>query len=256
VFVNNYVHDNNNPNVPAIGDAAIGPVGTGLVLAGDRNNTVIGNRFVHNGSWGVLTTLFPDLGSENPNNVSNCHGGLPNTALFGTSIPCLFDDWGNQVLSNRFSGNGFFGNITNGDIADFTIPPLEAPGAPGNCFRGNTKTTGAPATTWPLLLQTLQASCTNPLGYPDAVSTAVLATQVSCATQAFFNCPALPGVNYPRTTKVVMPPMSVQATMPDPCAGVPNNPWCPLNPTQPNAAGHGVERPDARLAPQPVLQDA
>jgi hypothetical protein len=44
--------------------------------------------------------------------------------------------------------------------------------------------------------------------------------------------------------------------MPDPCAGVLNNPWCPLNPTQPNAAGHGVERPDARLAPQPVLQDA
>jgi hypothetical protein len=45
VFRDNFVHDNNNPNVPEIGDAAIGPVGSGLVLAGDRNNTVTGNIF-------------------------------------------------------------------------------------------------------------------------------------------------------------------------------------------------------------------
>ncbi|HLY34522.1 MAG TPA: hypothetical protein VKQ07_08315 [Jatrophihabitantaceae bacterium] len=246
-FVNNYVHDNNNPNVPAIGDAAIGPVGTGLVLAGDRNNIVTGNLFSNNGAWAVLTTLFPDTGAANPNNVSNCHGGVPNTSLFGTNIPCLFDDWGNQVLNNKFASNGFYGNVTNGDIADFTIPPLESPGAPGNCFHGNTKlVTGTPASTWPTLLQTTQASCNNPLGYPDPASTAVLGVQVACATQAFFTCPSLPQLNYPRQTHVVMPPMPTQTTMPNPCSGVPTNPWCP-SPFAPTAARARVDQPGARI---------
>ena len=34
VFMDNYVHDNNNPNVPAAGAAAAGPVGTGMSLEG------------------------------------------------------------------------------------------------------------------------------------------------------------------------------------------------------------------------------
>ena len=34
VFMHNYVHDNNNPNVPAAGSAAAGPVGTGISAAG------------------------------------------------------------------------------------------------------------------------------------------------------------------------------------------------------------------------------
>jgi hypothetical protein len=227
VFRGNYVHDNNNPNVPAIGDAAIGPVGTGLVLAGDRNNTVTGNVFVNNEAWGVLTTLFPDTGTENPNNSANCNGGVLGGTVLSTYVPCLFDDWGNQVVNNKFASNGGYGNITNGDIADLSIPPLEQPGAPGNCFSGNVETAGGAASTWPLLLQTLQASCSNALGYPDTVSTSVLLGEVGCATQALFSCPSLPVANYPRTTQVVMPPMPAQASMPNPCAGVPKNPWCP-----------------------------
>jgi hypothetical protein len=41
--------------------------------------------------------------------------------------------------------------------------------------------------------------------------------------------------------------MPVQATMPNPCAGVPNNPWCPFNPLAPLASRSQVERPDARV---------
>jgi hypothetical protein len=227
VFVNNYVHDNNNPNVPEVGDAAIGPVGAGIVLAGDRNNTIIGNRFVNNRSWAVLTTLFPDTGAENPNNVADCHGGVLGGTVLSKIVPCLFDDWGNQVVNNRFSANGGYHNLTNGDIADLSIPPLEQLGAPGNCFSGNAKLTGARATTWPVTLQTLQAKCGNPLGYPDPVSDAALLAEVGCATQAFFSCPALPLANYPRRTGVVMQPVPAQVSMPDPCAGVPANPWCP-----------------------------
>ena len=77
-----------------------------------------------------------------------------------------------------------------------------------------------------MLLQTLQSHCGNPLGYPDPASTAVLLAQVSCATQAFFNCPSTVVAHYPRTTQVVMAPLPAQATMPNPCAGVPANPWC------------------------------
>jgi hypothetical protein len=229
------VHDNNNPNVPAIGDAAIGPVGTGIVLAGDRNNIITGNVFTNNDAWGVLTTVFPDTGAENPNNVSDCHGGVLGGTVAGETVPCLFDDWGNQVSNNRFSGNGSYGNVTNGDLADLSVVPAEQPGAPGNCFTGNTETNGSAATTWPLLLQTLQSSCSNPLGYPDAASTSVLAAQVGCATQALFTCPPNVVANYPRATQVVMAPLTAQPTMPNPCAGVPSNPWCdngvPVQPT-------------------------
>ncbi|HEY2167786.1 MAG TPA: hypothetical protein VGH01_11510 [Jatrophihabitantaceae bacterium] len=245
-FVNNSVHDNNNPNVPAIGDAAVGPVGGGIVLAGDRNNIVTGNKFVNNKSWAVLTTLFPDTGGENPNNVSNCHGGLLGGTLLGQPVPCLFDDWGNQVVNNKFSANGTYKNVTNGDIADLPIPPLEQLGAPGNCFSGNTEIGGGKPKTWPTYLQTSQKNCHNPLGYPDPVSTAVLATQVLCATQALITCPSNVVANYPRRTTVVMHPLPNQNTMPNPCAGVPQNPWCPNNPPSPQLSAHGHESPNAR----------
>src|SRR5260370_10683890 len=50
VFMNNYVHDNNNPNVPAAGSAAAGPVGTGISASGGRNDTIINNMFSNNQS--------------------------------------------------------------------------------------------------------------------------------------------------------------------------------------------------------------
>jgi hypothetical protein len=251
--VGNYVHDNNDPNVPAIGDAAIGPVGTGIVLAGDRNNIITNNTFADNDAWGVLTTVFPDTGAENPNNTSNCHGGVLGGTVAGQTFPCLFDDWGNQVVGNTFSGNGGYGNVTNGDLADLSVVPVEQLGAPGNCFSGNHQASGAPASTWPLLLQTLQASCTNPLGYPDAASTTVLAAQVGCATQALFQCPSTVVANYPRQTQVVMPAMPPQTTMPNPCVGVPDNPWCdngtPVPPAKNTAVAGALH--DARLPESP-----
>ncbi|MBV8220512.1 MAG: hypothetical protein JO325_18765, partial [Solirubrobacterales bacterium] len=46
VFYKNYVHDNNNPDVPSAGAAAAGPVGTGMSISGGRNDTIMDNRFV------------------------------------------------------------------------------------------------------------------------------------------------------------------------------------------------------------------
>ena len=60
VFIHNYVHDNNNPNVPGAGIASVVPVGTGLLLYGGRNNTLRDNRFVRNGAWAVAFLTYPD----------------------------------------------------------------------------------------------------------------------------------------------------------------------------------------------------
>jgi hypothetical protein len=252
VFTHNYVHDNNDPNVPAIGDAAVGPVGAGVVLAGDRNNTITGNRFVNNGSWAVLVAPFPDPDPANPNNVPDCRGGVLGGSLLGHTVPCLYDDWGNRVTDNAFQHNGFYGNVTNGDIADLSVPPLEKPGAPGNCYSGNHKLLGGPASTWPVLLQLTQGICGNPLGYPDPASDAVLLAQAGCATQLLFSCPGTVVAHYPRRTTVVMHALPAQPSMPNPCAGVPQNPWCPLNPAVPVASSGSAERPNAR--PQPAVR--
>src|SRR5262249_52010537 len=75
LFRKNYIHDNNNPNVPRAGSAALGPVGTGIVISGGRNDTIIKNKISNQGSWGVLIVPFPDQGP--PPDVAHCTGGIP-----------------------------------------------------------------------------------------------------------------------------------------------------------------------------------
>jgi hypothetical protein len=230
IFRDNVVSNNNDPNVPAIGDAAIGPVGGGILIAGGRHDTIVHNTFTHNGSWAALTTFFPDTGSKAEHAASDCHEGVANDTLppeLGSlTFPCVYDTWGNRTVKNVFSHNGFFGNQTNGDIADLSVPPSESPGAPANCIKGNKEKKGK-LKTWPKSMATTQANCHNPDGYPDPASSGTLLTQLACATQILFQCPPSPGMDYPRTTKVVMHPLPTQRSMPNPCAGVPTNPWCP-----------------------------
>src|SRR5260370_6853377 len=59
VFMNNYVHDNNNPDVPTAGSAAAGPVGTGMTISGGRFDTVMHNRFERNNAWGIAFVPYP-----------------------------------------------------------------------------------------------------------------------------------------------------------------------------------------------------
>src|SRR2546423_2504925 len=73
IWRGNYVHDNNNANVPASGTAGDGPPGTGMVIAGGRHDTIKGNRVVNNGSWGILLGPFPDIGHPPP--VAHPRGG-------------------------------------------------------------------------------------------------------------------------------------------------------------------------------------
>lgn len=210
VFMNNYVHDNNNPNVPSSGLAGVGPVGTGMSLSGGRNDTIVHNRFERNGAWGMIVVPFPDTSGP------PCRGGA--------SLPanlCWFEEWGNAVLDNSFAGNGYYGNPTNGDLAQFT-----ALGGPSNCYAGNTAASGAPVTTSPAGLQQSLPKC-GPFALGNLNAT--FFSQVGCDSQVSvigLTFPCLGG-HYPRRTQIVMHPLPAGlATMPHPCAGVPVNPWC------------------------------
>ena len=220
VFTHNFVHDNNNPNVPATGSASNGPLGTGMSLSGARNDIVTANRFVNNGAWGVLVVPYPDLGP--PPSNAHCMGGRMLT-LLGASV-CEYDAFGNEIAGNTFTHNGFFGNPTNGDLAEGS-----GQNDPGNCWHGNTDSGGA-VTSDPLDLQTTHAQC----GIPNSANGidfqanlgSPLGGQVLCDSQILAPCPTTPTMNYPRLTSVPMPRVPPQATMSDPCRGVPANPWC------------------------------
>ena len=212
VFMNNYVHDNNNPNVPSAGAAAAGPVGTGLSIAGGRFDTVMNNRFVNNKAWGVVFVPYSDSGPP-------CTGGTPNSPILGPGS-CLFDEWGDALIGNKFTNNGGYGNPTNG-----AFDQLNFESHPSDCFRRNTGQLSADA----MKLQQKYPTCTKG-NVPPNVNVPFL-DEVLCDSQVKvppFGCQ--PGDHYPRRTKVVMhplPPASKLPTMPNPCQGVPVNPWCP-----------------------------
>jgi hypothetical protein len=234
VWRNNYVHDNNDPNVPEAGSAAAGPVGTGMVIAGGRFDTLVHNKVTNNKAWGILTTPYPDTEVPPSDIGQHCQGGAPNFDLsplgFTGTVPCYFSDWGSEVAHNTFANNGGYGNPTNGDIADLSHVPPENPSAPGNCWHDNTDSSGT-VSMWPQTLSATNGTCGQAGVFPDPAEVGVLTVEVACDSQLLFSCAPPPGVpaQYPQTTKVTLKPLPTKqlATMPDPCKGVPVNPWCP-----------------------------
>jgi hypothetical protein len=249
LWTGNYIHDNNNPNTPGSGLTSVSAVGAGVELAATQHISVVGNRIEHNGAWGVVTHDFPDP----ENGPANCNGGVPvqNPGQF----VCYWYSRGNTIASNTNATNGFFGNTTNGDIANQASGSAWAPtdtygGAPDpNCFHGNTNPAGVKE--WPVGLQT--AACP-----PGASESAALTAQLVCATgaaslftQGLANPPSCPaGSSYPQhngicTAPAVLTPAgdtsngvcfmplsytlgpAVSPTMGNPCAGVPTNRFCP-----------------------------
>ncbi len=234
VWRNNVVTNNNDPNVPEAGSAAAGPVGTGMVIAGGRFDTLVHNTVTHNKAWGILTTPYPDTEVPPSDIGQHCQGGAPDadlTPIGGTgTVPCYFSDWGSEVAHNSFAHNGGYGNPTNGDIADLSQVPPENPTAPGNCWHDNTDTAGS-LSEWPQTLPQTNSTCGQAGAFPDPAEVAVLTAEVACDSQLLFDCAPPSGVpaQYPQTTKVTLKPLPTKRlhTMPDPCKGVPVNPWCP-----------------------------
>jgi Periplasmic copper-binding protein (NosD) len=226
LFTKNSVHDNNNPNVPTTGVAGNGPVGSGVVLSGDRNNIVSGNTIYNNGAWGILLVPYPAVEEEPPPALKefNCRGGTK-VELEGKPV-CYYDDFGNEVSNNTLTNNGFFANASNVDLAEISNAEN-----PGNCWHGN-KDSGQvleEPTSEPKLIQhPPHSEC----GIPDSGEplTSSLGAQVACDSEFFAFVPECPaGAKYPRRTKVELIAVPAQTTMPNPCLGVPRMGWCPKN---------------------------
>ncbi len=203
----NHVHDNNNPNVPAAGISGEAPVGIGIEISGGSFDTIQDNLVENQGSWGIVTHEFPDM--ETPPPISHCEGGTQ------AGNTCDFVAKGNLIQNNTLQHNGFFGNPTNGDLAN------ESTSSPRNCFIGNTDPGGL--TSDPANIQTVDGP---PCDQPGPGDAGPLLVQLACAA-GIIPCPPLqPG--YPQPSTVQMMPLANQTTMSDPCAGVPRKTrWCP-----------------------------
>src|SRR5262249_3867335 len=134
IIEDNLIQDNNNANAPGNGDPA--PVGTGVQIAGGSYDTMTGNVIENQGSRGIVTSDNPD--AEQPPPTAHCQGGIPLPGV------CLFQARGNQVYGNVFSHDGFFGNVTNSDLATETLASY----TPRNCFYRNVDR-GGPLTSAP-----------------------------------------------------------------------------------------------------------
>ena len=209
VVMNNVFENNNNPNTPKAGNAAAGPTGPGMTIAGGRNDTVMNNTFRNNGAWGILFIPFPDSSTPSLNQSCSGTGGVE-TAGFG----CVYDTMNSKLATNTFVNNGYFGNPSNADFGQLALNPNK----PSNCFIGNT----APKGSSPANLEKKYPTCGVNRATPDAPTD--LLTQVLCDT-GFASCPA--GSNYPPETGVQLHPLPKNlATMPNPCVGVPDSAWC------------------------------
>jgi parallel beta-helix repeat protein len=226
----NHVHDNNNPNTPSFGIAATTAIGTGIDITGGRNDTVQNNLIVNNGAWGILVNDYPD--PTLPAVPTYCQGGIPGfnppppyNQILGPLIPCYFYAYGNVVQNNRFSGNGSFGNPTNGDLANAALP-ISA----GNCFRGNRDLTSGQPTSAPGQLQdpAVAGTCGAPWN-PPPTQLVPLVLQVLCAGLGPSSGACVAGPGYPQPTGVQLLPIPSEPGLRDPCAGVPTNSWCPTS---------------------------
>ena len=127
-------------------------------------------------------------------------------------------------MNNKFGHEGFFGHPSNGDVSDLTFEN----GHPTNCFHGNTQTGGGPLQGDLGSLEHAHPACTS-AGVQGSSSNPQFLTEVLCDSQVELGgqpspCPT---GQYPRQTKVVMHPLPKHLkTMPNPCQGVPANPWC------------------------------
>jgi hypothetical protein len=210
VFMDNYVHNNNNPDPPAAGSAAAGPIGTGITVSGGRNDTVMDNTFADNGAWGTLFVPYPDTGTPSPGVSCSGSGGHSDG-----SLGCVYDPEGDALLDNTYTHDGYFGNQSNSDFGQITL----FPGEPQNCFAHNRE----PAGSAPADLEQAQATCgvltkSSNTGGP-------LLAQVECDA-GFLPCSSTEV--YPKRTVTVLAKVPRNLpTMPNPCADVPTDPWCP-----------------------------
>ncbi len=199
IIRNNLVTENNDLNLPANTSAAAAPWGAGIELPGDYGDLVEHNTITDNPSDGVLAFEYPNpYQSAQEEMESGVH-------------TIDFQNAGNKVADNTFSGNGYL------DIAPYTGDVAFEGGTFGtytstnNCISGNSMPDGSyPASiegTWGC-----QNKTTPNAGGGFGFVEYLLGLQAESE-----NRPAIEPVG----------PPPAQPTMPDPCENVPANPLCP-----------------------------
>jgi hypothetical protein len=213
VFMDSYSHNNNNPQAPGAGLSGE-PPGTGETVSGATNDTVMDNTFADNDAWGTLFVPYPDSDPGPPGLCAGSGGQLADGY-------CIYDPKDDALLNNTYSGNGGYGNPTNGDFGQITF----FGGEPQNCYGGNTY----PAGSTPSNLEQAQPPSSCGIITTSANTGGPLLDQVLCATgfAPSFGV-SCTGTNYPKpSTPPTMTTVPANLpTMPNPCQGVPANAWC------------------------------
>jgi hypothetical protein len=186
-IVDNYIHDNNDSDIPGSGITALAPVGYGVDLAGGSENIVRGNLF-----------------------VNEKHAGVTMHWLITPPI-------NNQILYNRFVNTGYAKGGEDGDIV-FGASGLQ------NCADHNVrgKTGSTPAVTNPPNVANFQNCDDNNPGrqngkgvYEPGNPLVDVMTVLNVA-----------GITEPKNFKGPGPRPGALMNMPNVCAGVPDNAWC------------------------------
>jgi hypothetical protein len=228
VVQHNFIHDNNNRDVPGNG---LGLVGAGLVVAGGRNDTIQQNLFVSNGAWAVALVPFISGVASGPSDCTSAGGVWDNPFVdaLGGGPACFFNDFGSNTHGNLFQKNGSFGQPTNGDLADLSDfsavgIPAASPGQ-GNCWHGNIDPAGVSSS--PANLQQTNGNCAT--AGPGASVADPLFGQVLCNLhQLPPSDPLCNGAVYPtQDPSFSLMPLPPQPSLPDPCSLLPRTiPWC------------------------------
>jgi hypothetical protein len=228
MLTGNYVHDNNNRDVPGNG---LGLVGAGAVVAGGSHDTIVNNRFVNNGAWAVALVPYISGVQNGPSDCTSAGGVWDNPFVdsLAGGPACFFNALGSNVHDNVFAGNGSFGQPTNGDLADLSDfsaigIPAAAPGQ-GNCWHDNVDPAGVSSA--PPNLEQTNGDCAT--AGPGAALTDPLFGQVLCNLhQLPPSDPLCNGAVYPQQDpSFPLMPLPPQPSMPDPCSALPRTiPWC------------------------------
>jgi hypothetical protein len=224
VMIHSRIVSNNDASSPRSAGAP-GLLGTGMTDAGGRNDLVVENTFSGNKAWGIVVLPYPGIEEKPPPQVlskfpeDECRGGIK--AVVEGKHECVYEPSANEVEANTFAHNGGFGNPANADIGEVANPSAETT---NDCWHDNLEEGGGEPSSEPKAIQTTHGKCggTNTGGEP---TTSVLAAQAACDSELLTECPGAPGVSYPRE-ETKLQPLRQEPTMPDPCEGVPRDPWC------------------------------
>jgi len=124
VISHNLITENNDLDLPANTSAAAAPWGAGVELPGDYGDEVVDNEITDNPSDGVLAFEYPNpFQSEEQEQKDHVR-----------TIP--FQNAGNKIAENTFSGNGSLDREFTGDVA-FEGGVFGTKTSTDNCLSGN-----------------------------------------------------------------------------------------------------------------------